>query len=90
MKNMPELCSHDPLAPISFDCIPDKRFRGVVAVTFSGVDQINAEVAGLVENTIDCWLSEADTPLSAVLPGANANNRYAKIGFSEGAVVHGF
>jgi hypothetical protein len=60
----------------------------MVAIAFSGVDQINAQVAGFVENAVDNGLIEIDAPLAAILPGADADDGDAEICFAEGAVFH--
>src|SRR4051812_3102681 len=85
---MADLRRDDPSVAVARRCVSYECFRGVVAVTFRGVDEVDADLAGLVEHPVSFRLREVLAPFPAELPGAHADDRHAKIRPAEPAIFH--
>jgi len=83
---VPELGGQDPVRPRALDGRTDERFGKVIAIALGRVDQIQSQflAAGEHRFTSACW--EFFSPFATELPGADADDRNAKIGFAESAV----
>ena len=60
----------------------------MVAITFSGIDQIDSQFCAFVENRIGFGLRIIVRPFTAQLPRPDANNRNSQPGATENSVVH--
>lgn len=58
----------------------------MIAVAFGGVDQVDAEAAGAVEDLIDRVLRH-HAPFAAELPGAEADDGNDQVSVAESAVL---
>src|ERR1035441_7217758 len=89
VKVMAELGGHKPKrAVVTAEIIADQAFGKVVAVAFGGVDQVNAEFARLIENGIRLDLGKGAAPLAAILPGAEADDRYLRARAAKISIAH--
>src|ERR1035441_1592114 len=87
---MAELGGHKPKpAIVAAEVIADQAFGKVVAVAFGGVDQVNAEFTRLVQDGIRLHLRKGAAPLAAILPGAEADDRYPQSSAAEISIAHG-
>src|ERR1039458_1073191 len=81
---MAELGGHEPeRAVVAAEVIADQALGKVVAVALGGVDQVDAEIARLIENGVRLGLGKGAAPLSAILPGAEADDRDPQAGAAE-------
>jgi hypothetical protein len=88
---MAELGGDHPLVPVAApgERVADEGLGGVVAVTLGGVDEVDAEVGGAVDDPVRLALREVLRPLPAELPRPQPDDRDAQVGAAEPAVFHG-
>jgi hypothetical protein len=61
----------------------------VRAVTFCGVNEVDAAVRRRVENGVGVGRREIFSPFAAELPRADADDRDTKSGFAKNPIAHG-
>src|ERR1035437_1507513 len=84
-----ELGGDDPLrAVVPAQVITDQALGKVVPVALSGVDEVDAELRGLIENGVRVGLGKRAAPLAAKLPGTDADDRYPQPCAAENSVTH--
>ena len=88
---MAEFRRHDPARAVAArQIIADEFFRKMVrAVTFGGVNEVDAAIRRRVENGVHLGLREIDAPFAAELPGAGADDGDAQTGFAQNSITHG-
>jgi hypothetical protein len=86
---MAELRGHEPARPVAArQIIADQPLGEVVAVTFGGVNEVDAAFRGRVEDGVGLGLREIPAPLAAKLPGADADDRRPQTCSSQNPVTH--
>ena len=88
LKLVTELGGHDPGVAFAGNRLPHELLRQVVAITLGCIDQIDTLIACFADNRIDLRLRVVVPPFAAKLPGADAHDGHAQIGFSEYSVFH--
>src|ERR1035437_1811010 len=58
------------------------------AVTFGGVNEVDAAIRRCIEDGIHLLLGEVDAPFAAELPGADADDGRLQTGFAESSIAH--
>ncbi len=57
MEIVAEFGGHNPLGAVAAaQVIADQPFRQMIAVTFGGVDEVDAAGHGLIQDLVDLWL----------------------------------
>ncbi len=80
VKLMAKLGGKHPLLALPAQVLADQRFGVVIAVAFGGIDQIDAQLFGALQDRISHLLGELHPPLAAVLPRSDANHRHFDAG----------
>ena len=77
---MAEFGGYDPVIAIVLDRLTDQVFGDMITVTFSRVEQVNAQFLAPTQHAIDFDGAEVTSPFAAELPGSNAYDRYDHVG----------
>ena len=87
---MAELGGDDPArAVVAAEVIADQALGEVVAVAFGGVDEVDAQFGGLVEDGVHLGLGEVAAPFAAELPGADADDGHSQARAAKKSIAHG-
>ena len=88
MELVTEFGGDDPVFTIVVDGFADEFFREMIAIAFSGVDEIDTTVFGRSEHVVDFGLLEVFAPFPAELPCADTHNGNVHISFAKSTVFH--
>src|SRR5580692_2103892 len=84
-----EFGGDDPAGTVApCQIIADELFGCVIAVAFGGVNQIDAEGGGGIENGVRFALRVGAPPFAAELPCADADDGHFKVRYAESSVAH--
>jgi hypothetical protein len=88
VESVAELGGDHPVVPPLADGRADERFGQMVAVALGGVHQVDTQLSGSPQQSVDLLVGEVLSPLAAELPGPDPDNRHREAGAAEPAVLH--
>ncbi|MDZ7801159.1 MAG: hypothetical protein U5K81_10250 [Trueperaceae bacterium] len=86
---VPEFGGDVPVLASALDRLADQAFGDVVAVAFRGVEEVDAEFAGAVQDVSHLGHLVVAAPFAPELPGADSDDGDGQSGRAQTSVLHG-